>query len=391
MDLLSEMPAGNPVLAFDEAMDFGRLYKALKQCCRNVRWKDSVVGYEWNGLKNTYKLYRDIRRGRYKLSGYQIFMITEPKPRRIVATVIRDRQFQKVLCDYIVYPLLTGGFIEENCACQKGRGVDYCLKALKKHLIDYRDTYGHDGWVLKCDVRKYFDSTPHDTAKAALAKRIHDQKALEQCYRIIDSFEGERGIGLGSQQSQLTELAVLDDLDHLIKDVLGVKHYVRYMDDFVLIHPDKEYLKCCLSVIREHLAGLGLALNDKTCIYPLRQGVKMLQWTFKITGSGRILMRMNQKKMSTEMRKLRKLWERECTDRVVPGTTHDSLQSWLANAMRGDTFAIRKRMLAFYYGLTKRKEIFCYGQRKCREKARKDRSHSGQVQIRACGCARKCA
>lgn len=59
---------------------------------------------------------------------------------------------------------------------------------------------------------------------------------------MIDSFEGDTGIGLGSQISQLVELAVLDDLDHYIKERLRIKHYLRYMDDFVLIHPDKRYM-----------------------------------------------------------------------------------------------------------------------------------------------------
>lgn len=384
---------GEPlVLTFSDAMTFGHLYRALKQCCRNVRWKDSIVGYEWNGLKNTYRLLKEVWNCRYKLSGYQIFIITEPKVRRIVATMIKDRQFQRVLCDYIVYPEITKGFVPENCACQKDRGVDYCLKLLKKRLREYYDLYGTEGWVLKCDIRKYFDSTPHDTAKAALAKRIRGPRALEECFRIVDSFEGDRGIGLGSQNSQLTELAVLDDLDHMITEELGIRCYVRYMDDFVLVHPDKEHLKHCLAIIREHLRVLDLELNSKTCIYPIRQGVKMLQWTFRMQKTGYILIRMNQKKMSNERRKLKKLWAMETAGKVRPGTTHDSLQSWLACSRRGDTFHARKLMLSFYYSLTQRKEKFEYGQhrRKCREKNRKARSYSGTVQVRIMGCLEKC-
>lgn len=61
-------------------------------------------------------------------------------------------------------------------------------------------------------------------------------------FRIIDSFDGEVGLGLGSQISQIMELLVLNDLDHYIKERLKIKYYIRYMDDFILIHPDKEYL-----------------------------------------------------------------------------------------------------------------------------------------------------
>lgn len=60
--------------------------------------------------------------------------------------------------------------------------------------------------------------------------------------RVIDSFEGDRGLGLGSQISQIMELLVLNDLDHFIKEKLHIKYYIRYMDDFILIHPDRGYL-----------------------------------------------------------------------------------------------------------------------------------------------------
>ena len=84
---------------YDKAIEFGTLYKALKKCCKNVRWKDSVVGYEANALKNTYLLRQDLLNGTYKISPYQVFQIHEPKERTIVATRIRDRQFQRELCD----------------------------------------------------------------------------------------------------------------------------------------------------------------------------------------------------------------------------------------------------------------------------------------------------
>lgn len=375
---------GIPTL--EGAMTFGNLHTALKQCCRNVRWKDSVVGYEWNGLKNTHRLLQESRSGKYRLGKYQVFMITEPKERRIVATSIKDRQFQRVLCDHVVYPELTRGFIAENCACQNGRGVDYCLRTLKAQLREYYGLHGTEGWVLKCDIRKYFDSTPHATAKAAIAARIRDSAAARECFRIIDSFDGDAGIGLGSQNSQLTQLAVLDDLDHMVKERLGIRYYVRYMDDFLLIDHEKDKLSKCLEAIRRHLEGLGLDLNRKTCIYPLGQGVKILQWRLRVTRTGRVVMLMDQRKMSAERRKLRKLYEMENAGKLRKGTAHDSLQSWLANARRGDTFECRKRMLSFYYCLTAGKEEFNYGQRKHRKKAVKSRSYTGTVQVGTLGC-----
>ena len=168
---------------------------------------------------------------------------------------------------------------------------------------------------------------------------------------IIDSFKGDSGLGLGSQVSQLIALAVLDDLDHFIKEKLGIKYYVRYMDDFILIHPDKEYLKYCLEEIRKKLEEIHLELNDKTCIVPLSQGVKLLQWRFLVTDSGAIVMKMSKKKCSRERRKLKKIHQYEMEGKYPKGSTEVSFRSWMANADRGDSFYEKKKMTGFYYGL----------------------------------------
>lgn len=263
---------------FDSAIEFGNLYKALKEACRNVRWKDSVVGYEANGLKNTYRLRQDLLSGRYKISPYQHFKVYEPKEREIVATRIRDRQYQRALCNGGMYEDFVEHLIHDNGACQNGKGTDFTLDRMVAHLRKYYNKHGTEGWVLKCDIRKFFPSTSHEVAKMAVRKRISDQRAAQAVIDVIDSFGGDVGIGLGSQISQLVELSVLDDLDHFVKERLGIKHYLRYMDDFILIHPDKEYLRYCLEQIKIFVKFTDLQLNDKTTLYPLRQGVRMMKW-----------------------------------------------------------------------------------------------------------------
>ena len=112
---------------FDEAISFDNLYKGLKRACKNVRWKDSVVGYEFNGLKNTLSLRQDLLEDKYKIQPYQHFIIYEPKRREIVATRIRDRQFQSALCYAGLYDDICEHFIRDNCACQIAKGTDQRL------------------------------------------------------------------------------------------------------------------------------------------------------------------------------------------------------------------------------------------------------------------------
>ena len=332
---------------FDEAISFDNLYKGLKKCCRNVRWKDSVVGYEANGLKNTYNLRQDILSGKYKISPYQIFVIHEPKERTIVATRIRDRQFQRALCDNGFYKDMTEHFLIDNPACQKGKGTDFTLNRMTAHLRRYFNRYGREGWVLKCDIRHFFPSTPHGVAKAAVRKRVEDERAYKAIDDVIDSFKN--GLGLGSEISQLVELSVLDELDHFIKEKLRIKHYLRYMDDFILVHPDREYLKYCKREIEKHLSSIGLELNKKTKIYPLRQGVQLMKWRFVITETGKVKRFMSKKKLGRQRSKIRKIIKKEECGKLPNGTAFESMKSWCANAKRGDTYFQQKRMKEFYY------------------------------------------
>ena len=319
-----------------DAVSFSELYKGLKKSCCNVRWKDSVTGYEANGLKNTYLLRQSLLNGTYKISGYQRFRVHEPKEREIVATRLKDRQFQRSLCDNVLYPQITRSFIRDSCACQRGKGVDDALDRLTVHLQRYFRKHGPNGWALKCDIRHYFAETPHDVAKAAIRKRLTDQQAADYTDAIIDSFGGDRGIGLGSQVSQITELAVLDDLDHYIKERLLIKHYMRYMDDFILIHEDKAVLQAVLSEIEKKLSALGLTLNKKTCIFPLKQGVIWLKWRFIMTDTGKVIRKICNKSVVRERRKLKKMAKLVLSGRIPADALAESFVTWKAHAKRGN-------------------------------------------------------
>ena len=115
-------------MSYEQVISFDNLYRGMKVSCRNIRWKDSTVGYEGNALKNTYILRQSLLRGTYKIDQYQRFVIYEPKKRDIVATRIKDRQFQRSLCDNDFYEQITKSFIHDSQACLKNGGVDFTLK-----------------------------------------------------------------------------------------------------------------------------------------------------------------------------------------------------------------------------------------------------------------------
>lgn len=328
----------------------------MGKCKKNVMWKDSVSGYVKNGLVNCYKLRRQLLNDTYKIDKYSVFTIHEPKKREIVSTRMKDRVFQRSLSDNYLYEAITKSFIYDNHACQVGKGTSKARDRLACHMQRYFRKNGMDGYVLKCDISDYFGSTPHDVAKTATSSKIESDWVKHHTDKIIESFsQGEIpdvGMGLGSQITQLTQLAVLNKMDHLIKERLGIKQYIRYMDDFILIHQDKDYLKYCLAEINAHVASLGLKLSTKkTQIFPLKQGVKFLGFTFHLTETGKVIRKLSKDNVAHEKRKLKKM--RKLVDEGVLTKKHvdECYTSWKAHAKQGNTYSLISSMDRFYNNL----------------------------------------
>ena len=162
-------------------------------------------------------------------------------------------------------------------------------------MRDFYKNFGTSGFFLKCDVRKYFETIDHAVLKNKLGKTIKDNDVYELLCRIIDSYENApgKGLPLGNQASQWFALLYLDAADRLIKERLQIKYYVRYMDDFILLHQDKNYLLDCLREIKSIFHNdLLLELNSKTQIFPVKNGVKYLGWHFYLTDSGKVVRKL---------------------------------------------------------------------------------------------------
>ena len=317
---------------------FGNLYKAMRKCKQNVIWKDSVAGFVVvNGLANCYKIKQQHENGNYKIDGYTIFKVHEPKERTIVSTRIKDRVFQRSLCDNYLTKQVSKGFIYDSGACLPNKGTEFARKRFYVALQRHHRKYGISGGALKCDLSDYFGSTPHNTAAESITKRVQDGWADSEVKRIIHSFNQganpEVGMGLGSQVTQLIQLAVLDDLDHYIKEVLRIKNYVRYMDDFILLHPNMNYLRYCREKIRERIERLGLKLSPKkTQLQPITQPLHFLGFSFRLTETGKIIVKLLPKKVSHERRKLTKLVERAKQGLMTKQEVNACYESWKAHA-----------------------------------------------------------
>lgn len=315
---------------------FYNLYRAMLLCKRGVIWKDSVAGYVANGLVRIHSLKKSLEQGTYKLSPYANFKVYEPKERDILSTKMKDRVFQRSFVDNYFYNEMTRSFIYDNGACQKGRGTERTRRRLICHLQRFYRKHGLNGFIIKGDLTNFFGSTSHDLAYESVKNRVVDKWVIQESKRIIDSFDNginpDIGMGLGSQCTQIIQLAVLDDFDHFIKEVLRIKHYVRYNDDFILIHEDKEYLKYCLSEINKWMTVRKLKLNpNKTQIIKLSQGVKFLGFRFRLTETGKVVMTLLPEKISHQRRKLKRMVDRVARGEMSKTDVDRSYESFKAN------------------------------------------------------------
>lgn len=227
--------------------EFENIYQAYRQSIKGKRHKNEVIQYETNLHMQLWYLQERLKNRMYQPSGYHKFMIYDPKEREIQALSFADRVFQHLLCDTVLRPYFEPRLIYDNAACRQGKGTHFALKRLEHFFHDYYKKYGAEGYILKYDIRKYFPSIDHEVLKEKLS-RFPDEEVKELLYRIIDSYAADTGKGLpmGNQSSQWFALYYLDRLDRLIKEKLRIKGYVRYMDDGILIHESREYLRECL-------------------------------------------------------------------------------------------------------------------------------------------------
>ena len=290
---------------FEKVTDFSNMYRAFRKAKRGKGFKKSSARFGLAALDGVNTLIAQLKDKTYRVSDYTEFKVYEPKERVIQTTVFKDKVIQHSLCDNVILPRLQRLFIRDNCAGQMGKGTLFGLNRLSEQMEEFYGKYGFDGYILKCDVTKFFYNIAHEPLKDMVHYYFRDPDVCWLCDLFIDSTDG-KGIPLGNQINQGFALLYLDGMDKLIKYELGIEYYGRYMDDFWLIHPSKAYLKYCLEVITAYLGTLELTLNGKTQIFPFKNGVSYLGFHTYVTADGKAIRRLkNQNKRNAQKKFLR--------------------------------------------------------------------------------------
>ena len=254
---------------YRQICDIDNIYLAYKKARRLKRYKKEVLVFTANLEENLVEIFNELTWKKYVPGIFRKFIIYEPKERLITALPFKDRVVQHALCN-IIEPIFDSGFIADSYACRPGKGT---LAGIKRTQFFLRKvSRRHDDiYCLKTDISKYFPSVDHEILKRILRRKIACQDTLWLMDKIIDSDNSPKGIPIGSLTSQLFANVYLNELDHFLKDRLKIKYYVRYMDDCVIIHHNKKYLRDLQETIGVFLyQNLKLKLNGKTQVFPLK-------------------------------------------------------------------------------------------------------------------------
>lgn len=338
---------------FEKVTEFHNMYQAFRRAKSGKGFKQSSARFNASALDGIHRLIDQLNAKTYAVSEYNEFMVYEPKERLIQTTSFKDKVVQHCLCDNVIMPRLSKVFIKENCAGQIGKGTLYGLDLLSEQMEQFYGKYGFEGYILKCDITKYFYNIRHDKLKDIIQYYFgYDQDICWLCNLFIDSTNGD-GLPLGNQINQGFALLYLDSMDKLIKCELGIEYYGRYMDDFYLIHHSKDYLKYCLEVICEYLKTLGLTANGKTQVFPFKNGLSYLGFHTYVGNKGLTVRKLKNQNKRNAQRKLARMAKLAADGKIPIEKFWKSYNSWKNHISHGNCYHLGKAMDQKIYGILK--------------------------------------
>ena len=286
------MPSADPHL-------FGLLVQAWLDCRRHKRSSASAQAFEAQAEHRLLQLHDELASGAWQPGQSICFVITHPKPREVWAAQFRDRIVHHLLYNHIA-PRFLASFTADSCACIPGRGTLYAARRLEHQVRSATANWSRPAHYLKCDLANFFVSIDKTVLLGQLRRRIHEpwwlalaevilmhdsrcdvqvrgtarELALVPPHKSLFNAPADHGLPIGNLSSQFFANVLLDELDQHVKHRLRAPHYVRYVDDFVLLHDSPQWLNAARADIERKLAALHLQLNPrKTILQPVARGV----------------------------------------------------------------------------------------------------------------------
>lgn len=257
---------------FEQTFSFERLLAAYRRARRGKGGRDEIAHFGWRLEANLLALREELLSGAYAHGSYRSFVVADSKRREIQAAPFRDRVVHQCVVAALE-PVYERRFIYGSYACRKGKGTYAALARFERFARASR-------YALMMDISKYFASIDHALLLSLLERSVGDARMMGLCRIIIESSKTTPGVGIpiGNLTSQLFSNIYLNELDQFVKHQLHARRYVRYMDDFAILHDDREYLRDLKDRITDFLsARLRLVAHPhKVRIERIAQGVAFL-------------------------------------------------------------------------------------------------------------------
>jgi len=312
---------------FAHIISIPNLLSAWREFKKGKLKKRDVSQFELHLEDNIFQLHRDLASKKYRHNFYEEFYTYDPKRRHIHKASVRDRVVHQAVYR-VLYPIFDTHFIYDSYSSRKDRGTHLGVERAYSACRKVSKNWNKKVYVLKCDVRKFFDSIDHSILRGLIDKKISNRDGMGLIDLLFQSFEKERGKGLplGNVTSQLFANIYFNEFDQFAKHTLKIKYYFRYCDDFIIIHEDREYLLELIGKIQIFLSGkLKLNLHpNKVEIRSVRQGIDFLGY---VIVPHMVLLRTRTKKRI--VRKIQMNYEKLQTDIISKETFKSVLTSYL--------------------------------------------------------------
>lgn len=334
---------------------FENLLQAACQAMRGKSRRGYALEFFYHLEDNLLRLQEELLGKTYQPGEYRAFYIHEPKRRMISAAPFRDRVVHHALIN-VIEPIFEPTFIFDSYANRRGKGTHCAIRRLQFFMQQYR-------YVLHGDIRKYFPSIDLEILKDEIRRKIADREALWLVDLIIDGsnpqeemlayFPGDdlftplsrrRGLPIGNLTSQFFANVYLNRFDHFVKERLHCLAYLRYVDNFALLHERKEVLREWLVRISQHMAGQRLRLHLAQCqIRPIAHGQSFLGQV--VFPTHRLIRKSNVKRFARRLRYFQNAYQAGFLGRRE---IRQRLCSWLGHAGQADSFRLRRQLLATF-------------------------------------------
>ncbi len=323
---------------YESIISTSNLLSAWEKFRKGKRGRKDVQEFEWSLEPKLFQLHRDLKSHRYQHGTYHTFYIQDPKQRIISKATVRDRIVHQALFN-ILNPIFEASFIATSFSCRVGKGTHKGVEAVHRMIRRVSCNYTSPCFILKCDIKKFFRSVNHEVITKTFAKRIKCQDTLWLLGQIVSSFPD--GMPIGNLTSQLFANIYMNEFDQFTKQVLGVKHYARYTDDFVVVSASQEYLENLLEPIQDFLAReLDLELHpNKVSIRKYKQGADFLGYV--------ILPHHRQLRTKTKRRmfkRINQLLNKREVGLISSNAFNQSLESYFGVLGHGDHFTLEQKI-----------------------------------------------